>query len=109
MVFSQSTGGTIVNNNNGWAKLGNGLVIVWGNGNAWNNDGTNGQCHAVLPIKMKSIHTSIGNMSNNFATINAYWLTSDGLYLNAGWDSCGYKVWPTAWHYIAIGVPADDV
>ena len=29
---SQGSGGTIVNNNNGWAKLGNGLVIVWGNG-----------------------------------------------------------------------------
>lgn len=108
-VFSQGSGGTIVNNNNGWAKLGNGLVIVWGNGNAWNNDGTNGQCRAKLPIKMKSIHTSVGNMSNNFATVNAFGLSSDGLYLNAWWDSCGYKVWPTAWHYIAIGVPADDV
>lgn len=106
-LASQGSGGTIVNNNNGWAKLGNGLVIVWGNGNAWNNDGTNGQCRAKLPIKMKSIHTSVGNMSNNFATVNAFGLSSDGLYLNAWWDSCGYKVWPTAWHYIAIGVPAD--
>lgn len=108
---SQGSGGTIVKNDNGWAKLGNGLVIVWGNGNVWNshNQVSNGQCHAKLPIKMKSIYTSVGNMSNYFATVNGFWLTSDGLYLNAWWDSCGYEAWPTAWHYIAIGVPADDV
>lgn len=109
MVFSQGSGGTIVNNNNGWAKLGNGLVIVWGNGKAWNNGGTNGTCQAKLPIKMKSIHSSVGNISNGFATVNGYSLSSDGLYLNVYWDSCGFETRPTSWHYIAIGVPADNV
>lgn len=107
LVFSQYTGAS-EKEENGWAKLDNGLVVVWGNGNAWNNYPTTGPCRAVLPIKMKSIYSLVGNVSNNIGAIDAYSLSEDGLQLNASWDSLGSPAHPTAWHYIAIGIPADN-
>lgn len=109
MVLSQDSGGTIVNNNNGWAKLGNGLVIVWGNGNAWNGGKTWGVCHAELPIKMKSIHVGLGNISSGLGAVLGIGLSTTGTAIDAGWDSFSYPATPTSWRYIVIGVPANPV
>ena len=111
-LSSQGNGNISKNQADGWAKLDNDLVIVWGSGRAW-NDGSNGStagyCNATLPIKMRSVHIGLGNLSNALGAITYVYLSSNGTVINAKWDACGYISSPTSWRYIIIGVPADSL
>lgn len=112
-VELSSQGSNISKNQaNGWAKLDNDLVIVWGSGRAW-NDGSNGStagwCSAILPIKMKSVHIGLGNLTDELGAITWIALSSNGTVINARWDACGYISYPTSWRYIIIGIPADSL
>lgn len=112
MVFSQYIGAS-EKQANGWAKLDNGLVVVWGSGKAngvgGQTNASTGPCSATLPLKMKSIYVGLGNLSSGLGAVLGIELSTTGTTINGWWDSCGYRTTTTSWRYIVIGVPANPV
>ena len=110
-ILLSSQGSTLSEKSeNGWAKLDNGLVVVWGTGRVW-NDGNNGSTagwgNATLPIRMSSIYVGLGNLSDALGAITWISLSSTGTVINTRWDACGYISTPTRWRYLLIGIPAN--
>lgn len=105
-ITAANVGGIIASalDTNGYVKFASGLLIVWGNGSAGNNDDTNGWLSATLPIKMSKIFVAVGNVSSGWGAPTWLGLSNDGTNISGAWDSCSSRCNSVrSFRYIAIG------
>lgn len=105
-ITAANVGGIIASalDTNGYVKFASGLLIVWGNGSAGNNEDTNGWLSATLPIKMSKIFVAVGNVSSGWGAPTQLGLSNDGTKILGIWDSCGSRCNSVrSFIYIAIG------